>query len=382
MRKITLYLLAAVAAHLLCCDCTSKKNTTLDNEQNIVTHASLLQMQPVGVGYTLCQIMNPWRDDEAMAQYLLVPKSDKQWNDEKLAALGISGGCQIIRTPLERMTVTTACHTWLLQQLDATKQIGALCDTAYIASKEVKAWLRQHPEIADAGQSTTPNTEVIMMEKSEAVWISPFENADLSSLQHLPTTLIYCADYMENSPVARAEWMRFYGRLVDKASEADALFKGVASRYDSLTIVAQEKYGETKPLLLAEIPYGATWYVPGGCSTSAHLYQDAGYCYPWSDDTHAGSLSLSLEAVLAKAGECDKWLIKYMDDAGDWSLQQFVEQNPYYGQFKAARNGEVWGCNTAQSDFFDVTPFRPDMLLESLVNEDGCFFKRLATNEE
>ncbi len=348
----------------------------------MISHASLLQMQELSDGSTLCQLLNPWHTNEVLAQYLLVRKSDTSWNEKKLKAQGLDANTIVLRTPLDRMTVSTACHTWLLMQFDALQNIGALCDTAYIASQDVLQWVRNHSEIADAGQSTTPNTEVILQVQSEAVWISPFENADLSTLQHLPIPLIYCADYMENTPLARAEWMRFYGRIVGKDDEADRLFAQVQARYDSLAIVAQEKTGTNKLQLLAELPYGATWYVPGGRSTSARLYQDAGYCYPWAEDMHAGSLSLSAEAVLVKAGQCDRWLIKYMNDSGDWTLEQLLAQSPYYAQIKAAKTGEVWGCNTARSDFFDVTPFRPDTLLESLVNEDGSFFKKLDPNSE
>ncbi|MBP5763557.1 MAG: ABC transporter substrate-binding protein, partial [Bacteroidales bacterium] len=117
------------------------------------------------------------------------------------------------------------------------------------------------------------------------------------------------------------------------------------------------------PTLLAESPYGATWYVPGGRSTMSWLYQDAGFRYPWSEDVHGGSLALSPEAVFAKAQNADVWVIKYFSPDNDWSLQDFIGQNPLFRQFEAAQQGKVFGCNTAINDYFESTPFRPDLLL-------------------
>lgn len=343
-------------------------------------YAELLQMQELDHGRVLCQIYDPWRTEQVVAQYLLVSNSDEHWNQEQLLACEAEyGPSTLIRTPLRHMTLTSSCHAWLMYQLEAMPCVAVMCDTAYVLSGEVQTWLRTHP-VKDGGTSTLPNAEVMLQAQSDALWISPFENAGTTQLAQLPITTIYCADYMENSPLARAEWMKFFGRLVDKGHEADSLFHLVATRYDSLaTIIPAD---EVRPTLLAELPYGNTWYVPGGRSTSAQLYQDAGFAYPWSTDTHAGSLSLSPEAVLAKAAECDVWYFKYLSPEGDWTREQMLRQSVFFTQFKAAKNGELWGCNTAHSDFFDVTPFRPDLLLESLRNQDGKYFVKLTDSSE
>ena len=333
---------------------------------------SLLQLVTTRGGYTLARINDPWQPAEVAMQYLLVPAADQSWTvriEEQLRQ--DVGDFTLLRTPLQRMTVTTACHAWLLGQLDALDHVAVLCDTAYVMAEDIRQWMR-NSHIADGGNSMSPNQEILFAANTDAVWISPYEGASIT----VSAPVIYCADYMETSPLRRAEWIRFYGRLVDKATMADSLYHVIATRYDSLVHISSQK-PDLRRAVLAELPYGATWYVPGGKSTSALLYRDAGYDYPWSDDTHAGSLSLSPEAVLAKAAACDRWLFKYMSADHDWTLSEFLQQNPYYPQFHAAQTGEVWGCNTSRSDFFDVTPFRPDLLLESLIHNDGRFFQQL-----
>lgn len=338
-------------------------------------------------GHTFCQINNAWQKDVVIKQYLLVEKTDSSWNDTSMkAARKALGDFTLIRTPLERMTLTSSCHAWLLAELDALDHVSVMTDTAYVKATRVLNWLRSkdangNPVVADGGASMSPNVEVILANGADALWISPIENMSQSHLEKLPITLIYCADYLETSSLGRAEWMKFFGRLVGKSDEADALFASIARKYEDVKAASdEEQRSQNRPhkSLFAELPYGGTWYVPGGHSTAAMLYEDAGFDYAWNDDTHAGSLTHSKEMVLAKAQNCDIWLIKYNSETGeDLSLQDLLRQDELYSRFKAAQQREVWGCNTAISDYFDVSPFRPDSVLESLSRMDGKFFKRL-----
>jgi len=374
-----------VLAFVGCTQCsdTSGRNATKGWNDMALKYAELLKMEDVGKGRVLCRILDPWRSERVMMQYLLVPKQDQQWNKaEEETYAKQYGTSTVLRTPLERMTITASCHAWLLSELNALDNIAIMCDTVFVNAKNIKAWMHGTkadgtPQILDAGTTTKPNIEVLMAGNSDAIWISPYENSTLGNLDKLHIPVIYCAEYMENSPLARAEWMRFYGRLTDRSDVADSLFDAVSERYERLS--KQSNLGQK---ILVDLPYGATWYVPGGRSSSAKLYEDAGFTYPWADDTHSGSLSLSKEAVLAKAQDCDIWCIRYMNPNKDMTLENFKQQNSFFEQFKAAKDGNVWGCNTSYSDFFDVTAFRPDSLLESFIRQDGSFYKKILLKEE
>ena len=348
---------------------------------NETRYSQLLQLEALPEEVTLCRILDPWNTGRVMMQYLLVPKANGHWDAQQEQQMTQQyGESVVLRTPLQRMALTSSCHAWLLGQLSALDRVNVMCDTAYVTAQTVKEWMRSS-EVLDGGTSSSPNAEVMLAAESDALWISPYENCNLGNLTRLPIPIIYCAEYMETTPLGRAEWMRFYGRLVDRAAAADSLFAHVVTQYEATAarIDSTCQQGQ-RPTLLVELPYGATWYVPGGQSTAALLYHDAGFDYLWQNDEHAGSLSLSKEAVLAKASQCDLWLIKYNDPASDWTLAQFGQQDPIYAQFRAFQTGNVWGCNTSNSDFFDVTPFRPDSLLASLAAQDGAFFKLIIDN--
>ena len=329
-----------------------------------IEFASLLEMQDTEHG-TLCRIINPWDTSRVLMQYLLVAAGDSEFTETDAAALAAQYGTfQTIRTPLTRNTLCASCHCYLLQELDALDRIAVICDADYTQLSSIRERLASGTYL-DAGTAIAPNIEIILSGRSDAIWISPFENAGLGQLTRLRIPVIFCADYMENTPLARAEWMKFYGRLTGRAAEADSLFEVVKTNYQKL-VRRTESDTAQKPVLLVDLPTSATWYVPGGRSTMGRLYQDAGFCYPWADDRHAGSLSLSPEIVLDDGWDADVWLFKYYNTEHDWEVADLKALSPAFGSLKVVREGKLWGCNTATSPYFDETPFRPDLLLASL----------------
>lgn len=353
--------------------CTEKK-AVQDSIHSETRHASLLKMQNLDNGLTLCRVVNPWKTDETLAQYLLVPENCNSIDTQEFDSIEtLFGDCILIHTPFRHMALTSSCHGYLLSQLGALDNVAVYCDAEYAEYALTKEKIA-NGQIINGGSSLSPNIETILSQQCDAIWISPFENVSAGNIATLPLTIIHCADYMENSPLGRAEWMRFYGRLAGKGAEADSLFKVVETRYDALKEKTQERDRVT---IFAELPYQATWYVPGGKSTMGIMYGDAGYRYVWADDDHSGSLALSAETVLEKAQDADCWVIKYLAEE-DYSLEDLLSQNDIYRQFKASQTGNVFGCNTAHSDFYDVMPFRPDSLLDELQNlGNGSFFKIL-----
>lgn len=375
MKKL-LCLLLCVLAFMGCQQTGSSGQST---EGSVMEYAQLLTMEEAEDGIYFCTIANPWMPERSIIRYLLVPEDQTEAGDALLTQLEEQhGSVQLLHTPLDRLALTSTCYGWLLKELGARDAIGAICDKDYLLDEE----LRQAVEagtIADGGNSMAPNLENILHARCEALWITPYESASVNGMgQALALPIIYGADYMETSPLGRAEWIRFYGRLVGKGSEADSLFCIVSQRYDSIAHAHPERPVPSRPKLLTDLPYSATWHVPGGCSTMGILYQDAGFDYLWADDQHAGSLALSPEAVIALGAEADIWLIKYNNCGADLSISDLQAQNPLFGEIKAVRERNVFGCNTARINYFDVAPYRPDIILEELsaIAQDTFFENR------
>lgn len=349
------------------CSCSGKKELFVFGESETF-HASLLEIFPQEDNITICRIKNPWREGEFLAQYALAPKSLGEIKTESIEER--FGKSIVLRTPLDKITLTSACHAYLLNQIGALDNVKVMCDAEYVINDELKEIISSG-KIVSAGSSMNPTVEVILAQGSDSFWMNPFESTTESFISSLPLPLIYCADYMETTPLGRAEWMRFYGLLVDKKTEADSLFAIVEKNYDAI-----KNENKQHKSLFAELPYQSTWYVPGGNSTMGIMYKNAGFDYVWAEDTHSGSLALSPEAVLHEAHDADVWVIKYMSDK-DWTKEDLLSQDKLYSQFKAAKDGEIYGCNTMLTDFYDVTPFRPDILLDELNSLGKHYFKKI-----
>ena len=167
------------------------------------------------------------------------------------------------------------------------------------------------------------------------------------------------ADNLEYTPLGRAEWIKFLGLLTGKEKEAQKIFNQVEAEYNAL--LQQSKEATNKPKVLVENMYEGVWYVPGGNSVSAQMLNDAGATYPWAQDKRNGSLPLTYEEVLAKAGDADIWLLKVFGQ--QLTKASLAEMDKRYTQFQPYKTGKIWYSDTSTSGLFDYSAFHPETVL-------------------
>ncbi len=329
-------------------------------------YAKLLRMteQP---DYIWSEVVNPWDTTQILHQYLLI---DKGVSSEKVRTLQTQHKTAVVvRTPLQRSLMQSTVHASLALQLGAQQQLVGLCDTAYIVAPELK---RLH--LSDFGRGDQPNVERIIAAQTDACWFAPFEEMRYTSLERANIPVIDCADYLETTPLGRAEWMRFYGRLWGKSQLADSLFEEEVRQYEYLAQKIKESSESSqnslrntrnlshKPRVWLDLPWQSTWYVPGGKSYLSALIADAGGDYAFQHNDQSGSLPLSLERAWKYAQQAEVWIIK----GGQEVPSDYVELSQLsrvYSQFPAVRSHRVWVCNTMQVPYYEQTPFSPALLL-------------------
>lgn len=210
-----------------------------------------------------------------------------------------------------------------------------------------------------------PDIERIMDTHPDALMPSPFENSGgYGRLEKLQIPIIECADYMETSPLGRAEWIRFYGRLFGRTQQADSLFSTIEQLYNTLKTRAA---GCTdRPTVLSDLRTGGSWYVPGSRSTVSRLYADAAARSVFDGRTESGSVALSFETVFERAQNADFWLVKYHRPT-DMTRADLKADYASYARFRAFTEGRIYGCNTSHVLYYEETPFHPERLLADLV---------------
>lgn len=316
-------------------------------------------------GYSVVTLADPWNVGKTLHAYLLVPSDGKTISDDSLKAL--HPGATIVHTPLRNVVIATSVHCALTDELGAADAVGGVCDLQYINLPWVKEGVK-NKKIRDCGSALSPTIESIIDLSPDAIFLSPFQNSGgYGRVSELNIPIIETADYMETSPLGRAEWMRFYGMLFGKEQNADSLFAEVEKVYDGLKKEGEHANAEGKKRnILMDKLTGSVWYVPGGKSTIGKMISDAGIGYAWSTDKSSGSLSLPFEAVLEAAMDADIWLFRY-NGAHDITMNELLSEKAGYNQFRAFREGNVYGCNTANNTFYEDTPFHPERLLRDFI---------------
>lgn len=387
MKKLYILLCGATAA-LLMAACQGGKTAAADAEDGDtleMKYAKLLTIVKHGDGkessdeaedidyqYAEAIIANPWKAGTMLHRYILIPKGEEGDKTVAMLAKRRSTGARCttdtVRTPVESNLVFTAPHCQLLTELGCQNAITGVCDKDYINIPDIKSRAQADAKVAhpimDCGSSMQPDIERIIALHPEALLISPFENSGgYGKLDKLRIPVIETADYMETSPLGRAEWIKLYGLLLG-SSKADSLFSAIEKEYLQLKAEAAKL-----PLglsILTERKTGNVWYVPGGKSTMGILLRDAHARYIFADDTHSGSLSMSPEQIIAKGNQVDVWAFKYFG-GNALTKQDLLAEYQGYQALKAFQTGTVYETDTSCEPYFELTSFHPEILLREFI---------------
>lgn len=387
MKKLYILLCGATAA-LLMAACQGGKTAAADAEAGDtleMKYAKLLTIVKHGDGeessdaaegidyqYAEAIIANPWKAGTMLHRYILIPKGEEGDKTVAMLARRRSTGARCttdtVRTPVESNLVFTAPHCQLLTELGCQNAITGVCDKDYINIPDIKSRAQADAKVAhpimDCGSSMQPDIERIIALHPEALLISPFENSGgYGKLDKLRIPVIETADYMETSPLGRAEWIKLYGLLLG-SSKADSLFSAIEKEYLQLKVEAAKL-----PLglsILTERKTGNVWYVPGGKSTMGILLRDAHARYIFADDTHSGSLSMSPEQIIAKGNQVDVWAFKYFG-GNALTKQDLLAEYQGYQALKAFQTGTVYETDTSCEPYFELTSFHPEILLREFI---------------
>ncbi len=360
MNKLTLYIaLPLLAGGLLACNKRSEADRTdftdIELADTLTLHSRYLTVADNG-SYVDVTIADPWKEGGIIAKYALV-------NVDSAIPEGLPPTTHVVRVPVERSAVFSSVYTSALDELGAIDALSAVADAAYFFPEDTVTKLLKEGRLVDVGQSMNPSVERLAASGAQIVLRSPMEG---TAGGKLPDKMVpvECVDYMERSPIGRAEWILLLGELYGRRDEARKIFTQVVEDYSDLSLKARLA-DSPKPKVLTETEYSGVWYVPSGDSYQARMLADAGADYPWAGTEGSGSLSLSLEAVADKALDADVWLVKsYGYETTPSTLKSL---NPRYASFKALKEGNIYSCDTSVRNIFNDVAFHPEKILADYI---------------
>jgi len=307
--------------------------------------------------YSKLVIKSPYPNAKEQFEYYLVKKGTHPKIKEG----------KVITVPLKKVVVTSTTHIPMLTALKVEKTLVGFPNLKYISSPSVRQLIDQN-KVQELGNSMQINTEILLNLKPDVLigFSMQSQNKMYSTIEKSGIPVILNGDWLETTPLGRAEWLKLFGALYNKSSEADSLFKAIVSDYNSAREIA--KKATEKPTILAGVLYKNVWNLPAGDSFVAQFLKDANTNYYWQNDKGTGSLNLSFETVLNTAQNADYWIAP----SNFMSFNQMKESNLHYTKFKPFRMKKIFTFALTQGEtggviYYEEAPLKPNIVLKDII---------------
>lgn len=305
--------------------------------------------------YQILEIYLPWDSLNAFQRFYLLRDTSKNFTiPEDGIALFI---------PLENMACFSATHLSFADALGLIEKIVGVSSTDFVVSEEFQ-YLVDSGKIKEIGIGGHFNLEELIQLNPRIIMVSPQKGQSFDPLINAGLNIVMNGDYLELSPLGRAEWIKMMGLLFGKEREAIQIFDSISSEYETLKNLT--KNVNTRPVVLSGKQYSGFWSLPGGKSYIAQFIADAGGKYLYDDNPETGSKTLEFESVYEKGIEADFWrFLIYSPD--DFSYDMLVQEDKRYADFLAVKNKRVFVCNTLKTPYFQKGLLEPQLILSDYI---------------
>lgn len=363
----------AVLLHLSCFQDKKKKNSaTPKTAVSVIKYAKGFDIIQIDSLKKLI-IKTPYLNAIDTFEYVLnYSKSAKNFNT--------------INVPVKNLVVTSTTHIPMLELLGEEQSLVGFPNLFYISSEKTRKLIELN-KIQELGNDGNINTEILIdLQPQLVVGFSISNNSNMyKTIENLGIPVIFNGDWLEETPLGRAEWIKFFGALFDKEKLADSIFTQIESNYLEAKNIAAK--ATKMPTVLAGSLFRNIWNLPAGESFEAAFFKDANTNYLWKNSKGKGSLSLNFENVFDQGKNADIWFT-----SGNFlSLAEMANQNNLYKKFKVFENKSIYTYALTKGKtngviYFELAPSRPDLVLKDLIkiahpqqlpNYELTFYKKL-----
>ena len=329
-----------------------------------------------GYESSIITVTNPWQGADSITTQLFIARGGES------APEGFIG--QVLEGDASRIVAMSSTHIAMLDAVGEAGRVVGVSGIDYISNPVIAA---NRDSIGDVGYEGNINYELLISLDPDLVLLYGVNGASSmeGKLNELGIPFMYVGDYLEESPLGKAEWMVALSEVVGKRTEGEQVFGGIPVRYNDL----KKRVADTvldAPSVMLNTPYGDSWFMPSTESYVARLVKDAGGDYIYKKNTGNASLPIDLEEAYKLTSEADMWLNVGMAN----SLDELRTSCPKFSDTRCFRNGSVWNNNlktnvAGGNDYYESAVVNPDILLRDLVKifhpelveEDFVYYKQL-----
>ena len=274
---------------------------------------------------------------------------------------------KIIPIPIKKLVATSTTHIPMLELLNQEQTLVGFPNTKYISSPKTRSLIK-NGAVKELGKEQNINTELLLDLQPDLVigFSLNSNNKMFTNIEKAGIPVILNGDWLEKTPLGRAEWIKLFGVLFNKEKQADSIFNHIEKEYLQAKKIALKAI--SKPKILSGAMYQDKWNLPAGDSYAAHFLKDANVNYPWLNSKGKGSLSLSFESVFDKAKDAQIWLSPSFFN----SYKQLSEANNHYAQFDAFKNKKVYNFVNKKGEtggvlYYELAPIQPHIVLKDII---------------
>ncbi|MGV6831548.1 MAG: ABC transporter substrate-binding protein [bacterium] len=362
MRTLFTFLLAGLLSFTFSCKKSGEVQETseISSKQTEIKYAKGFTITDYET-YKELKIINPWQNADKTFTYAITSSESTKNAFDKEKYDGV------IELPLTNIVATSTTHIPFLELLNEEHALVGFPGCDYISSEKTRNRINAG-KITELGATDGMNTEVLLELQPNAIITFGVDgtNKSLSVIQVAKIPILYNGDWMEDSPLAKAEWIKFFGVLFDKQDQASVIFKQIESDYLEAKKLALQ--ASKSPTVMAGAMHKDVWYLPNGKSPEALFLNDANAHYLWKNTEGNGSLALSIENVIEKAQNADIWISpSYYRD-----YQSLGSASEHYDLFKPFKEKQIYSFTNTTGEtggvlYYELGVARPDLVLKDLI---------------
>jgi iron complex transport system substrate-binding protein len=314
-------------------------------------------------GFRKLTVFNPWQNSNGNELvYYLVP------HDVKLP--DTIPETQVVRVPVKRIVCMSTTHMAMLSALGETEIIVGISGTGLVYDSLILGAVASGA-IRDVGYESNLDKELIVSLNPDLLMAYGVEASSaeyLRKLTEMGVKVMYNADYLEEHPLARCEWIKVFGLLTGREAIADSLFRQVSAAYFSLADEVRTT-AKNQPDVLLGAPWQDVWYISPANSYMGRLISDAGGRYLFDDLAEPNSVPYAVEAVFRRATEADIWF----NPGTAGSLNDIAIADHRMTKLPVFTSGCIWNNRNRMTpsggnDYWEGAVVHPDLLLRDLVS--------------
>ena len=357
-QSISAFILASL---LLLVSCVSNKKTSLEAFiQDIYTPEYASGFKILGadnVQSTLIQVFNPWQGAKDVEMSYFISRNGEQ------APAGFTG--PTIPAGAKQIVCMSSSYIAMLDALGQADRIVAVSGIDYVSNPYIIA---HKDSIKDMGPEM--NYELLLGLKPDVVLlygIGDAQTAVTDKLKELSIPYMYVGEYLEESPLGKAEWMVALSELTDSREKGIEIFSEIPKRYQTLKDLTASV--EQRPTVMFNTPWNDSWIMPSTKSYMAQLVNDAGADYIYKENTSNSSAPIGLETAYGLIQKADYWINVGMAS----TLDELKAVNPKFTDAKSVREKTAYNNNlrltaTGGNEYWESAVVRPDIVLRDLIH--------------